>query len=125
MVELLIWLAIFLCINPTQTPDKNGNYKKGHTTTVSTTDDMTMTYNSGQELNNNELRNEKELKETREGEVLSRDKRLTAEELLNQLTPLKMEFQEIINKHQISEGIQINVFNSKVIIAIDMDKAII
>ena len=39
MVELFIWLAIFLCINPTQTPDKNGNYKKGHTTTVSTTDD--------------------------------------------------------------------------------------
>ena len=38
-----------------------------------------MTYNSGQELNNNELRNEKELKETREGEVLSRDERLRIE----------------------------------------------
>lgn len=37
-----------------------------------------MTYNSGQELNNNELRIEnveKEVKETREGEVLGRDER--------------------------------------------------
>lgn len=37
-----------------------------------------MTYNDGLNLNNNELRNEKdekELKETREGEVLSRDER--------------------------------------------------
>jgi len=42
---------------------------------------QTMTYNSGQDLNNNELRNEKdqiEVKETREREVLSRDELHTA-----------------------------------------------
>lgn len=39
---------------------------------------MNTTSNEGQEMNNNELRNEKEVKETREGEVLSRDERLMA-----------------------------------------------
>jgi len=39
MVELFIWLAIFLCINPTQTHKNHDNCKQGHPTTVSTTDD--------------------------------------------------------------------------------------
>lgn len=39
MVELFIWLAIFLCINPTQTHKNHDNCNQGHPTTVSTTDD--------------------------------------------------------------------------------------
>jgi hypothetical protein len=39
MLELLIWVAAFLCFNPNHTVENHGNCKKAHSSTVSTFDD--------------------------------------------------------------------------------------